>query len=154
MKNRRQYKDYHRERNGVEEKHCRNCNTWKTMGQFHKNKNSKDGRVWRCEKCRSLRVEKKVQFRHSRKRRNKHLLSKYGISIKEYDVLLADQSGCCAICGVHYTETASALAIDHDHKTGQVRGLLCLQCNLGIGGLQDNIDLLASAASYLINATE
>lgn len=58
-------------------------------------------------------------------------------------------SQVCATCGVEKPETAKALAVDHDHDTGAVRGLLCANCNKGIGNLGDNVDTLIAAAAYL-----
>ncbi len=76
--------------------------------------------------------------------------NKYGITNEEYRVLLLVQGGNCAICG--NSPNGRGLVIDHCHTTGQVRGLLCTTCNAGIGCLRDNLDLLASASSYLTNS--
>ena len=73
----------------------------------------------------------------------------YGITDEFYEDMKARQNDCCAICGKHSSEQDQALAIDHDHDTGKVRGLLCRTCNLGIGYLNDNINLLANAIKYL-----
>ncbi len=80
--------------------------------------------------------------------RNRTIESKYGINRDTYDRIYATQNGCCAICG----EKHDKLDIDHCHTEGHVRGLLCHKCNLGIGLFQDDLDLLASASSYLINS--
>lgn len=83
-----------------------------------------------------------------------YLKSTYGITRNQYEELLEKQGGKCAICGgagfkmrVHHW---SSLVVDHDHKTGEVRGLLCHNCNRGIGLLQDSPDVCISAANYLI----
>jgi hypothetical protein len=70
---------------------------------------------------------------------------KYKLTQDDYVRMIADQQGCCAIC---HSEP-SMLVVDHDHATGVVRGLLCRNCNLGIGLLRDDIDLLRSAVQYL-----
>jgi hypothetical protein len=70
---------------------------------------------------------------------------KYKLTQDGYDRMVADQQGRCAIC---HSEPP-VLAVDHDHETGAVRGLLCRNCNLGIGLLRDDIDLLRSATRYL-----
>lgn len=69
------------------------------------------------------------------------------ISDAEYDRLLNLQGGGCAICGAFPTERS--LAVDHDHDTGRIRGLLCMRCNTGIGHFEDSIPLLEAAIDYL-----
>lgn len=75
--------------------------------------------------------------------------AKHGVSDKEYQQMLIDQSGVCAICKT--PSSGRALGLDHDHKTGAVRGLLCLHCNTGIGNFRDDIDLLDAARKYIAN---
>jgi len=62
--------------------------------------------------------------------RNRHLIKTYGICESEYELLLKKQNGKCAICGA--TSNTKAFHVDHDHKTGLVRGLLCAICNLQV----------------------
>ena len=76
----------------------------------------------------------------------KHL---YGIFPEEYERMFEAQKGCCAICGRHQSELRRHLAVDHDHVTGKIRGLLCVSCNVGLDGLQNNPELLRKAAAYL-----
>jgi hypothetical protein len=76
----------------------------------------------------------------------------YGITIADYDDMFKAQDGKCAICGTSKPHTRSDVrhfSIDHDHDTGQVRGLLCDQCNRGLGLLHDDIERLKSAIQYL-----
>lgn len=75
------------------------------------------------------------------------LKKRYGLSIEQYTKLLVAQNNLCAICLVKPKK--SSLAVDHDHKTGKVRGLLCIKCNMALGALDDNTELLFSAARYL-----
>lgn len=81
------------------------------------------------------------------------LRSLYGISPEEYADHLIVQKGVCAICFQPETEIIRGkirlLAVDHDHATGKVRGLLCQDCNLGLGRFNDDPELLGSAISYL-----
>jgi hypothetical protein len=77
-------------------------------------------------------------------------LAKYGITEDDYDALLASQRGRCAICGKDASGNGRLLAVDHDHKTGEVRGLLCRGCNLGIGLLEKE-GFLNKAMAYLAN---
>ncbi len=73
----------------------------------------------------------------------------YGLSVEQYEFLLASQGGRCAICG--RTENGGvALGVDHDHETGAIRGILCDPCNIGIGGLRDDPHLLRAAIDYLL----
>jgi hypothetical protein len=76
------------------------------------------------------------------------LRARYGITIEEYDQLLVLQEGVCAICKKSCT-SGKRLAVDHDHESGIVRGLLCRKCNRGIGLFHDSLELLQSAANYL-----
>ena len=76
------------------------------------------------------------------------LKSKYGITLDDYDALLASQNGVCAIC-LKKQSTERRLSVDHDHTTGRVRGILCKDCNTGIGHLRDSITILESAIQYL-----
>lgn len=75
-----------------------------------------------------------------------NLKKKYNLTVDEYTTLLKAQKGVCAICG---EECTRRLAVDHNHTTGKVRGLLCNNCNRGIGHLQDNSNLLKKAAEYI-----
>jgi hypothetical protein len=67
----------------------------------------------------------------------------------EYMKLYYKQNGDCAICKRHRSEFKLDLAVDHNHFTGEVRGLLCAKCNKGLGLFKDNLDLLNSAKRYL-----
>jgi hypothetical protein len=73
---------------------------------------------------------------------------KYGITEADWRWMVATQDSRCAICGTRF-EYVKALAIDHCHKTGAVRGLLCKHCNTGLGHFKDNPSLLKRAISYL-----
>jgi hypothetical protein len=77
--------------------------------------------------------------------RKDYLLRKhFGISLEQYNIMVEDQGGRCAICGEE-----SQLHVDHDHETTEVRGLLCNNCNNGLGRFLDRPDLLRKAAEYL-----
>lgn len=80
--------------------------------------------------------------------RAKNLMYSYGITPVEYDKILEDQSGVCAICG-EQCSCRGRLAVDHDHRTGVVRGLLCNNCNRSLGLLKDSREVLLSAVAYL-----
>jgi hypothetical protein len=72
----------------------------------------------------------------------------YGISVEDYDEMLESQGGGCYICGIG--PVGRALDIDHDHRTGKVRGLLCSNHNRALGLLGDDPDLLLAAHTYLV----
>ena len=78
---------------------------------------------------------------------------KYGITPEEYKILWGKQNGACAICRRSEGEGAiSKMCIDHCHDTGKIRGLLCGSCNMGIGGLQHNPELLKRGVKYLLKS--
>ncbi len=73
--------------------------------------------------------------------------ARYGITEADFDRILEEQDGACAICRTLFEDKKPC--IDHDHETGEVRGLLCYSCNSGIGQLRDDPELLAKAIRYL-----
>ena len=82
--------------------------------------------------------------------RERRLRNKYGIPLEEFDALLASQGGGCGICGK--TEPggfANQWHVDHDHETGEVRGLLCMTCNTGCGMFGDDPECMEKAIAYL-----
>jgi cytochrome c551/c552 len=85
--------------------------------------------------------------------RDQERMRKFGITRAKYGDMLLAQGGACAIC--HQPETATrnglmkALAVDHCHASGEVRGLLCVACNTGIGKFKDDRNLMLSAIKYL-----
>lgn len=72
----------------------------------------------------------------------------YGISLDDYNVMLSSQGGVCAICS-GFNEDGKALAVDHCHRTGKVRALLCRMCNLAIGNFKENTETMLLAIEYL-----
>lgn len=85
---------------------------------------------------------------------NRELIKKFGITLSEYNSKLSEQNGVCACCANPETRlkndgSVRMLSVDHDHRTGAVRGLLCCACNVGIGSLQDDPKVLRKAADYL-----
>lgn len=75
-------------------------------------------------------------------------LKGYKLLPKDYSIKMEEQGGVCAICG-KAEEKRKSLCVDHNHATGEVRGLLCSQCNLGIGNLKESEEILESALRYL-----
>jgi len=93
--------------------------------------------------------------KENRQRYKGYALKKdFGISLEDYNVMFQNQSGLCAICGEkektkHQSGHLKDLAVDHNHVTGRIRGLLCWVCNTGIGKLKDSPELLRKAADYI-----
>lgn len=78
-----------------------------------------------------------------------HLKYKYNISLKEYEEMVFNQNGLCAICKNPPITHNKILKVDHNHKTGKIRGLLCDFCNFAIGNAKEDILILESAIEYL-----
>ena len=78
-----------------------------------------------------------------------NLKTKFGLTVEQYKELVEQQGGNCAICKQPPRTVKKRLGVDHDHETGERRGLLCLHCNTGIGFFKDNPDWLRAAAEYL-----
>lgn len=97
------------------------------------------------------KYRKSEKFKNSCKaQRRKHSLKTiYGITLEDYDNLYNNQEGKCAICSRHQTELKRPLSVDHCHKSGIIRGLLCDNCNMSLGLLKDNIETLQQAIKYL-----
>lgn len=87
----------------------------------------------------------------ARKQRSARLVREYGVTLEEYEVMVAKQGGVCWICRQPPDGRGKypVLCLDHDHTTGQLRGLLCHQCNRGIGFWRDDADMMARAVKYL-----
>jgi hypothetical protein len=121
-------------------KTCSKCKEAKSSDEFYARTHSKDGLQNLCKSCAKI---------HSRASRYK--LNYGGLTVSDYDLLLSRQGGCCAICNTTEPGASRRLHVDHCHTNGNVRGLLCFNCNLGIGKLKDDPVLCTKAADYLIN---
>jgi hypothetical protein len=73
----------------------------------------------------------------------------YGISMADYNAMFAEQEGRCVICGRHQSAFRRSLCVDHDHVTGEVRGLLCTNCNALLGHCRDDVEVLLAAIQYI-----
>lgn len=142
---------------------CTACNQEKPLSAYSKDK--RRGHQARCKECRKAevnawRVKNRESYNASERRRyaespakwERHLRSKYGITAAEYAKRLDQQHGCCAICKASAESLGQTLAVDHDHETGAVRGLLCAECNRMLGCAKDRPEVLRAGAEYLINA--
>jgi hypothetical protein len=106
-------------------------------------------------KIRERASGKKYRERNPEVAKNGHLLRNFNITLEEYNSLKTQQNNRCAICdkeesSIHKkTGKIKDLAVDHCHKTGKIRGLLCWQCNTSLGKFEDSIELLTNAINYL-----
>lgn len=100
------------------------------------------------DRNRELIKAKTCQPSTSRRRKNSRYLRLYGISLEKYESICKEQQHRCRIC-----KREEPLIVDHNHATGSFRGLLCLQCNTGLGYFRDEPEYLKEAASYLIAST-
>lgn len=118
---------------------CKVCGKSKPLTEFSFRKDSNKYRPT-CKPCRSFETAAR----------------RYNVTIEYVQELKQAQGGCCAICGFHESELSheafvhSPLVIDHDHDTGEVRGLLCPSCNVILGHAKDNPQILLNAVSYLV----
>ena len=127
-------------------KTCTKCGLEKELALFYKSKSGPLGRSSECKDCTNARQRASYD---PKKSRAKNLKNRFGISLDEYDAMLQLQSGCCKICGTNAPGPKGRFVVDHNHDTGEVRGLLCWSCNVGIGHLQDSPSILLSAFNYL-----
>lgn len=157
-------------------KRCTKCGELKPETEFYAAKGCKDGLRGDCKACFAARArdwyarnrehvvanvkrwqsENPEQVRATRRKRNairrreireEHLRRTFGMMQAEYEVMLVSQCGGCAICG--RKPKGRSLHVDHDHATGQIRGLLCFKCNGGLGQFADDPNRLATAIGYL-----
>lgn len=161
------------------EKRCKKCGETKPLDEFYRAPGMRDGHRSDCKACNAAtsraryvadpaahvaRVKRWQQEnterlnRYRRERRNdpavkraersSYLKRTYGVFIEEYEAMLALQDGGCGMCG-RPPSAAISLYIDHDHRTGRIRGLLCFRCNNSLGDLDDDPDLLLAGVRYL-----
>jgi hypothetical protein len=160
-------------------KRCKKCGVSKPLDDFYRAAGTKDGLRGECKSCNSQdkrrryladpeaaiarvkrwqqanpdRVNATQRARRARpdakrRARAEHLMRKYGMTIEQYDAMLEAQGGGCFICGRPPRDDIS-LHVDHDHSTGEVRGILCFCCNNALADFQEDPVLLLKAADYI-----
>lgn len=162
-------------------KRCNTCETEKPHEDFRSRKGVPDGLDYMCRVCRNEYMRKWAkkkwdsdpEYRNKRRdyhrewyashpeearRREERMRSykrqwKHGVTVEDYDRMATEQGGGCAICGGQPSRT-KYLHVDHDHATGEIRGLLCDACNLGLGKFRDDPTIIANAIAYLRAAAE
>jgi hypothetical protein len=148
-------------------KFCKRCKKKKPISSFYLNgyrrKNGTSGNRTDCKVCcnkisNDYRDANKKRINSQRKRNyqkdktkaiESNLKRYYGIDLIVYDQIFKNQKGRCKICFLHQLKFERRFDVDHNHKTGKIRGLLCIRCNRGIGLLKDNIKILKRAIRYL-----
>lgn len=130
---------------------CKTCKKEKDISCFYERPGP-----YITKSCKDCICERQKGYKQPRKkysieyRREKYRESKYSFSQKEHDKIFKEQNGKCAICRTPESDLNHILAVDHCHKTGKVRGLLCNSCNKGLGMFKDNTLILEDAIYYLI----
>lgn len=150
-------------------KMCHVCNLKKPETEFVRRRNSRGEFYYttKCKECNSAIAKKwrsenpervkelhKTWAENNRERFNeinhaRYIKKAYGMTVKERDALLASQNSACAICQTPLEGRGHLTHTDHDHNTGLIRGILCTNCNRGLGHFQDSASLLRKAAEYL-----
>ena len=131
---------------------------------FHKDPSKSGGLESWCRECKNsarrcanpiLNREKVVDWKKRNpektrlQKRKRRLKVNFGLTLEQYDQMYEAQGGVCAACG-GINPDDKRLAVDHNHKTGKVRGLLCSNCNLAIGNLKESPELFIKVLHYLI----
>ena len=136
----------------MKSKTCSTCSVTKPIDRFVRSPVHKDGYHGVCKPCRNDQRRGRRSDTPEQARKW-YLKSKFGITPEDYDRMYDEQKGVCKICfALPETCYKGVLYVDHDHTTGQVRGLLCSACNCGIGYLKDSYKLCKLAAKYLKDA--
>ena len=132
---------------------CIKCCEIKEIAQFYRHAKMHDGFEQTCKPC--LYKYKLNRMNNPQIRSQQHILNGhhsrkklYGITREEYETLLEKQNGLCAIC-LNPPSERKSLGVDHNHNTGQIRGLLCSQCNVGISALDHGQEVVDRILKYL-----
>ncbi len=150
-------------------KTCTKCGIEQDRSCFGKDKCKKDGLTPPCRTCR--RIASRLYYSNNKEKCNalnmriyskvkntqkfqdaryaNHIKRNYGITLEEYNDMFIEQGGRCAICGRHQAEFTRRLLVDHNHETGVLRGLLCYNCNTGLGQFGDKLQLVKNTVKYL-----
>lgn len=134
-------------------KTCGTCGALRPLGEFYRRESSRDGHRGICIPC----TRRAAAIRHQATRdaaRNRRYLNRYGITAADVDELRAAQHYRCALCGRHEDRLPLGLMVDHHHRSGTVRALLCHSCNAGLGHFRESPETLRAALAYLERADE
>lgn len=129
-------------------KKCCSCNQVLWVNEFYVKKDKGKNKHFRfnspCKVC--AHINRNIAYQKAYQRR-----IKYNMTEEEYQFRLQTQNYSCAICHRHVDDCKKELFVDHCHKTGKVRGLLCNKCNSGVGFFNDDISTIKKAIQYLKN---
>jgi hypothetical protein len=129
------------------EKQLTRAKAWK---EANPDRRRQTARAWYLRNRERALADAKRNYKHSPiASRAEHLRKKYGMSVEAWEAMFVSQGGLCAICDDFLSFGKSGACVDHDHRTGAVRGLLCTECNLGLGKFKDSLWHLERAAKYL-----
>ncbi|KKN09114.1 hypothetical protein LCGC14_1049730 [marine sediment metagenome] len=130
---------------------CTKCKKDKPLEDFKNDKNRPSGYGSWCKRCHT-KDSINWRQRNTEARWRDQIKQKYGIDYKEYERIFEKQKSLCAICRkpemIKFHGAPRKLAVDHNHDTGKVRGLLCTKCNLRLGYLED-LEFVIKARIYL-----
>jgi hypothetical protein len=158
-------------------KWCPACEQLLAVTEFHKNRRAWDGLYDRCKPCnaeiaakwhqekqqdseyRAQKAQRQVEWRETARadgrmsvlNKKYSLKQLYGFTLEQFEAMLLAQRNCCVVCLCSFGSSKDA-HVDHDHTTGIVRGLLCTNCNNGLGRFKDDPAILRRAADYLERA--
>ncbi|MFP3967298.1 endonuclease VII domain-containing protein [Actinomadura fulvescens] len=124
-------------------KYCPRCQETKPLEAFGRNRSEKSGLTAYCRPCHTAAMTEIKERTHGGQR-NYMLKRRYGITVEDVERMAAEQGGVCIIC-----LRSDPKHVDHGHKTGKVRGLLCFSCNGALGQFGDDVERLRAAAKYL-----
>ena len=132
---------------------CTKCGEDKPLSEYNKRSASRDGLTSRCTDCLNTKAMQ-TRAKKPNDTRGYNLKKRFNISIDDYNHIFLKQRGLCAICTkpestIDKKGNIKWLAVDHNHTTQEIRGLLCSSCNTGIGLLGDSEKVLKSAIKYL-----
>lgn len=130
---------------------CSKCGVEKPKEEFHLRSPSQPWPKSACKDCQRERARDYWRKKPLPKQiqRDRNLKKSFGIGLEEYNRLLDKQGNCCAICKTTACESGKNFAVDHDHVTGEIRGLLCMYCNTALGKFKDSVETLKNAINYL-----
>lgn len=150
-------------------KACTKCKQIKEFTEFFKANNTADGYYSMCKACKTAATlehrkknppkyndyMKKWRGKNPDKQHATDIKRLYKLPIEEYNKMLAAQNCQCKICGKHHdpSKKRGRLYVDHCHRTGKIRGLLCSACNCALGYLNDDTGLIEKAIAYITKTT-
>lgn len=138
-------------KNEIKFKKCCWCKKTKNVKKFSDSVNGVLFKQSYCKQCE--REENRHKYFKKTvicERKQSYFLKRnYGISKEQYQEKIIAQNNSCEICKTHRSHFTKNFAVDHDHKTGKVRGLLCQNCNIALGALKDSLTLINNSLEYL-----